>query len=202
MIDEFLLKLKNRRLVVLLTPLVVGSFLGIAMIIKPSLAKIFAFQSEIKALSKKTNAYDNILSKEKKLAEYRDRVSSAGKKTKVIDALNAAAGEAGLNIFSVVPEEGRPVTEYLRQDSVRMDAEGSYHQLGEFVSRVENMSDLVKIVSVDIFEDAPQEDGGIFAFPGGQPNPTAPSAQPKKHNGLHRMSISAGFFNAQIGGQA
>lgn len=201
MIDEFLLKIKNRRAVVQWAPLVVGSFLGILLIIKPSMTRLFSLQRDIEAISKKTGAYTDILSKEKKLAEYNSRLSPAGDKTKLMDTLNGAASSAGLNISSVTPEENRPVTEYLRQDSVRMDGEGGYHQLGEFISRVENMPDFVKILSVDIFEDASQEGNSAFvSLPWGGPGLAAPAAQPRR-NGLHRISVSTGFLSAQIAGQ-
>ena len=186
----------------MLTPLIAGTFLGTLLIVRPSLTKLFSLQRDIEAISKKTDAYTDILSKEKKLGEYKNRLSSGNDKTKIIDTLSSAAGDAGLSISSVMPEEGRLITEYLHQDSVRMDAEGNYHQLGEFVSRVENMTDFVKIVSVDIFEDAAPEDSGVFMFlPGGGVNPTAPAAARPRRNGLHRMSVSAGFLSAQTGGQ-
>ena len=149
-LDDLLLKVKNRRLVMIVVPIAAGLFLGGVTVIKPSLARLSSFRSQKNELSSKLSAFNDILGWEKKLSTYKNRLTPIEDKAKTIEDLGTAAAATGLSVSSITPEEKKAVGSYLERVSVRIDAEGNYHQLAEFVSLVENMDSFVKIMNVNI----------------------------------------------------
>ena len=145
MIDELIFKLRYRRLIVALAPVVVGALIGVVMVVAPVFTRILSIQKTKESLAKNGLVYGHIVELEKRLSVYKERLSAADNKTKTIEELSQYATQAGLNVFSITPEEKKATGQFLESISVRMEAEGNYHQLGEFVSRVENMSQFVKI---------------------------------------------------------
>ena len=149
-LDNLLLKVRNRRLVMTLAPLIGGVALGGLMVVKPALSKISSIQSKKTELSSKVSAFNDILAWEKKLSGFKDRLAPIEDKAKTIEELGTMATTAGLSVNSITPEEKKPVSTYVDRILVRIDAEGNYHQLGEFVSHVENMTNFTKVLSVNI----------------------------------------------------
>lgn len=189
MIDDLLLKLKNRRLVVILVPLIGGLFAGGVLVVKPGLARIAVIKTELGGLSKKETSFGNIANSEKRLSGYKQKLSGTGDKAWLIEELNSIADKAKFSILSITPDEKKSAGGgYLERISVRIEAEGNYHQLGEFISRVENLEQYVKILTVDI--DRNLSEGPVVAVSG-------PAAKPKASN--YKISLSVGLFNPTPG---
>lgn len=189
MIDELLLKIKNRRVVVLVFPVITGLIIGFVLVISPAMKKIAVVHNEKKALSEKAVVLNNIVLSESKLNGYKNRLGPITEKSQLIDRLNSLAGQAGLSVSSIMPEEKR-VTGAVECMPIRIDAEGNYHQLGEFVSRVENLPQTAKIMNVDI--NAGSFDDTDFGS-------LTPGAVPMRGRAggsrAYKMSVSVGFFN-------
>lgn len=187
MIDDFLLKLKNRKLVVLLAPVLVGLLLGGLLVVRPFLTRVVAIRTEKSALSQKESVFNTMIEQEKKISNYRQRLSLIQDKAKFIEELNGLAGQSGLTILSMVPEERRLTAAYLEKIDVKIDAEGNFHQLGAFVSRIESLEQFVKIVQADINTESNvdsaenQESGG------------AVRARSSRGN-VYKISIVVGLF--------
>ena len=147
-IEPLLLKLKNRRLVVLGVPAVVGLLLGSMLVVKPAFNRLVSIKSEIQGLKQKEQSYNIILDSEKRVGELKGRFS--GDKSWLIEQLNTIAEKTGFSIINILPEDTKNVGDYLEQTSVRIDAEGDFHQLGEFVSRVESLEPYIKMLSISI----------------------------------------------------
>ena len=179
MIDDLLLKIKNRKLVVMLAPVIVGVFLGGIIVVKPSLARLVAIRAESSLLSKKEAVFGRVIEQEKKLSECRQHLSRILDKAKFIEELNNLANQSGLTVLSMVPDEKRTVVVYLEKIGVRIEAEGNYHQLGEFVSRVENLDQFAQIVLADINTET------------GTDSTVSPTA--KKGN-VYKISLVVGLF--------
>ena len=188
MLSDLLLKVKNRKQLVLLVPILGGVLLGGLIVVKPLLARIAALDAEKSSLSKKETLWRHVLEQEKKLSGYRQRLSSNLDKAKFIEELNTLAGQSGLTVLSMVPEEKKITAVYLEEIDVRIDTEGSYHQLGEFVSRVENLQQFTKIVMVDVLHAGPNTDAA-YKLPVG----VVPRARPSS-NKISRISMVVGVF--------
>jgi Tfp pilus assembly protein PilO len=154
MIEGYVLKIKNRKQVVMIAPVVAGLFLGMLLVVQPSMTRLAYLKAEKGGLSQKENTFNNIVMLEKKLSDYRQRLSRILDKAKFVEELNAIAGQSQLTVLSVVPEEEKTTAVYLKEIDVRIDAEGNYHQVGDFVSRVESLKQFAKITSVEINADA------------------------------------------------
>ena len=197
MIDNFLQKLRHRRLVVILTPIIGGVFFGGLMVVKPTLARISSIETEKAALSKKAEVFNNIIGWEKKMSVYKKQLAPIEDKAKVMELLNMLAGDSGINIISMTPDETAPVGLYLQRVLVRIEADAGYHQLGEFVSRVESLDQFVKFVNVQINTEITEE-----PLPStGMPTPGGPAGvlQPKIGGSprSYRIALGIGFFYAQ-----
>ena len=161
-LDDLLMRVKHRKEVVMLLPIVAGVFLGGLMVVKPSLTRLSVLKAEKTGLSQKETLYKGLVEEEKKLIAYRRSLSKIDDKAKLIEELNTLAAQSGLTVVSMVPDEKKTVTAtYLERVGVRIEAEGNYHQLGDFVSRVENLEQFSKILGLDINTEA--ERGDDFA---------------------------------------
>ncbi len=182
-VESLLLKVKNRRLVVVLIPIVLGVIAGGVLVVKPSLGKLGFAKSELSGLKEKEGHYGAILQGEKRLEELKPRF--IGDKTWLIEQLNTIAQRTRFSILTILPEDPRRVAEYLNQTSVRIDAEGGYHELGEFVSQVENLTGYVKVLSLDINAESPSQQ--VQAAPG------VARTRPQTTD-VYNISLSVGVF--------
>ena len=182
-IESFLLRFKRRRLIVIVAPIALGLLAGGALIVKPAIQRITGIKSELAGLARKATSYKYILDTESRMEAYRAKLSKPGDKTWLIEQLNLIGDKTNVSIVSIVPEESKKVGDYLDRTSVRIEAEAGYHDLGEFVSRVENLEPLVKILELGIQID--DEEG--VASPGGF------QAAARKPN-TYRVLMSVGLF--------
>lgn len=194
-IDSLLLKVKNRRLFVLIVVAVAGAFLGGVFIIKPGLKRMTTLRSEIASLAQKKATYQFLVDSEKKAEVYKARFPANADKSWLVEKLNTLANDSDLPVTSIQPEEKETIEGHLQRTSIHIDAEAGFHELGEFVSRVENLEPFVKILDLSLrVGDAP---AGMTATPGA-PAPAVrsrPGAGPEGH----RISMSIGLFTPTEG---
>ena len=186
-LDDLLLKVKNRKLVVILGPILAGLMIGGTMVVKPSLKRLATLKTEKSGLSQKESLYRTITDQGAKLSEYREHLSKISDKAKVIEELNTLAAQSGLSVLSMVPDEKKVTANYLEKIGVKIDAEGNYHQLGEFVSRVESLEQFAKILNVDINTESDRDEGGA------QEAGAAPRIRASKTN-MYKISLVVGLF--------
>ena len=153
MIEQLIGKMspKNRQILMLGGPILAGSFLGWNLVVKPHMAAIRYAQTEVQNLSSKESSFSNIGVLEKKLTDFKKRFSTSSDSTWLVDQLNSIANESSFTILSVKPEDDLAMLGgYLTRILVRIEADANFHQLGKFVSRVENLEQFVKIVVLEI----------------------------------------------------
>ena len=188
-IEPLLLKVKNRRLVVIVVPIVAGLSLGGMLLVKPAFDRLVNIKKEIQGLKQKELSYGVILESEKKVGELKGRFS--GDKSWLIEQLNTVAEKTGFSILTILPEDPKKVGDYLEQTSVRIDAEGDYHQLGEFVSRVESLEPFIMMLSVSITTDT---------MPAYQQGPLGSSPNRGRRNiNIYTINLSVGLMSAAGG---
>ena len=199
MINDLLLKIKNRRLVMMLVPVITGTFVGGVLVVKPAFQKICAVHAKKQSIVKNEAVFKNVVAWEKKMAVYKGRLSQVGEKTQMIERLNTLASESGLLVLSVAPEEKRALGTYFECAPVKIEAEGNYHQLGDFVSRVENLPEFVKILNVDIRRESSSEETMSNSPATGLKASAAADGIRARNGGqrLYKISVGVGFFYAQ-----
>lgn len=153
--DAFLLKLNStqRKRLALFAPVVIGIFLGGNMLMKPIVKKIKVLDTEKASYSEKESVYKNILDWESKLTPYRAQEGKEADKTALIEQLNTFAGKSGLTILSISPDEKKVALSNVESMVIRIDSEGNYHQLAEFISLAESLKTHTRVSSVDINRD-------------------------------------------------
>ena len=90
----------------------------------------------------------------------------------------------------MTPEEKKPIGVYVERMSVRIDAEGDYHQLGEFVSHVESMPQYVTIANAEITT----ENSGMMTAPAIGSGDDA-GEPPKPVSQQYKIAVVVGLFN-------
>ena len=193
-IEPLLLKIKNRRPVVIAAPIVAGIFLGGLLVVKPGLSHLNAVKDEVAGLQEKMSAYQFILDSEKKTTVYKTHFS--GDKTWLIEQLNSIAEKTGFSILSILPEDAKKVGDYLDRVSVHIDAESDYHQLGEFVSRVESLDPYVKVLGLDINAEGGRAASTSMA---GSPQSGAVGRSGRPITDIYKISMSVGLFTPAAG---
>lgn len=127
---------------------------------------------------------------EAKLAVLREKLPTEKETPALYRAVNAAAGESGLGVALFQPKAPQP-QDYVNEIPIAITAEGSYHQLAEFLERV---SRLPRVVTVSTFKVAGQlksrhtvkADLTLATFtyltspPAPAPKPGAPAAPARK----------------------
>jgi Tfp pilus assembly protein PilO len=157
-IENMLLKFKNRKLVVIVVPVLLGLFAGHTLVVRPGLRQLHMTQDELDTLSKKEGSYNFILNNEKKMEGYQQALKGADK-TWLIEHINEAGSKSGVSINSISPDEQRKIGDHLLSIPVRVEAEATYHQLGEFVSQLESSEQFLKILNLSLQGSASQSQG-------------------------------------------
>ncbi len=92
------------------------------------------------------NKYFNTIAEdERKLLSYKKFLSKTQDSSWLIDFVNRVAGEAGLSLGSVSPEGAGADLEAYPKISLRIETHCGYHELGEFISRIESASTFIRI---------------------------------------------------------
>ena len=192
-LEGVLLKVKHRKLAVVLIPIAAGIFLTVILVVRPTAQKISRATFDQGELTRKADVMNNILIAEKQLAGYHKQLRSIEERSKLIESINVLAGKSQLTIASVTPEEKAPLGFYLEKITLRIDAEGNYHQLAGFISKIESLESAAKILSVDIDLESPENYALSSRSIGLNDNGSIKSGQLKSY----KMSISIGFFASQ-----
>ena len=150
-------KTKNTVLIISLVISLGGCFLGWRFIARPSLVKMAVLKNEKKTDVQKTPVLMSISTLEKKLNAYAPLLSEKKESTWLIQTVSKTAEVSHLALISVVPPESENRGEY-DKISVVIEAAGTYHELGDFASRIESAPRFIKIMHVRT-ENAPNDQG-------------------------------------------
>lgn len=114
----------------------VGAFLGNLFILKPQKAELIQVKSRSAEFRDKSDTIGRISEIEKALLAFRPALSQDRESAWLVERLNEVALDCGLTLSSLTPAARESVEDYLRLP-VRVEFQCDFHQLGEFVSRLE-----------------------------------------------------------------
>lgn len=125
-------------------------FLSWVGVIQPSFNKMKYIETQKKEFREKEPVFREVLATEARLAEYQKRMAQDRDLTPLMSKLTGLAEKAALQNVSTALEKslGGPEGE-IEKLSINIEATGSFHQLGDFVSMIENLEDFVRISRLD-----------------------------------------------------
>ena len=142
--------------------IMVWSFVGWHFFVNPLVKQSKLLEAEKRNAAEKEAVLRNIAYSEKKLSAYDEALSSTKELTWLIEASNRMASESSLMLVSAAPVGDEARGDY-KKITLRVEARGGYHELGDFVSRVENSTRFIKISSchLELPQDANDIKGGL-----------------------------------------
>ncbi len=157
--DKILLSIKpgNRKLFAILAPVLAGVVLGGHIVVKPVLKKMRMIEAERSSYSQKDVIYKNIIDWDKKISAVGGEEGKNINKDTLIEQLSSLAGKTGLTIVSISPDEKKIVLSNIEGILVRIEAEGNYHQMAEFISQAESLKLHTRLTSLEINRDQVQD---------------------------------------------
>lgn len=139
----------------------VGSLTGFHFVYRPKIAELRSLEQMQKEEKEKSLLAEEVASLEKKIAGYREKwLPPAGKEEiELLNRVREIASETQVRVVSMVPEEIRKArkTTY-RKFSLTISFEGTYHHIGDFISRVEDKERMMKIDAMDFAISPKQEE--------------------------------------------
>lgn len=139
-------------LVVTVAIFLIGSFTGFHFVYRPKMAELRSLEQMQKEEKEKKLLGEEVASLKKKISEYREKwLPPSGKEEiELLNRVREIANGAQVRVISMVPEEvKRPRKAVYRKFSLTISFEGTYHHLGDFISKVENEERMMKIDAME-----------------------------------------------------
>ena len=130
--------------------LLLSAFVGVNFVYKPQTVDLKSLEQAVKHEQELGDLTNDVSSMEKRLKVYRSHLMEKGKEEEqLIDRVREIAREVPVRVISMVPSS---VSKSERRGSnfvsLRIIFEGSYHQLGTFISKVENSEKFMQVGSI------------------------------------------------------
>ena len=139
--------------------------LAYAWIWLPTQKQMALIERERVELNKKAPLLSTIVDAQKRFEKASKNFPKSTDTVKVIDELNMLASQSQLTVLSIVPARPAKVGNYFEQVLVNIDAEGSYHATGSYVSAIENLKYFTKIVFLELSSDQEEALSGTNLVP-------------------------------------
>lgn len=127
-----------------------SAFFGWNLLLKPQGARLAAIKKARAEQTERTKIASRIAAAEQKALSYKKYFSPAADSSGLIDTVNRTAGELGISLLSVVPQESGQDVDAYRKIGLRLETRCGFHALGEFVSRLESAPFFIKVTWISI----------------------------------------------------
>lgn len=157
MIARFL-RYTNRRLQAIFAAVAVGVLvLGWNVLIREDLKKLGGLRVDRHNQTIRANVLKQILNAERDIAGYRNRLAASNEMSWLMNTVGKVAEDGSFPLRSVDPQN--PVRENGAYDKILLQirTQCTYHELGEFVSRIESYSKLLRVISVSLSPAGPDD---------------------------------------------
>lgn len=146
MIEKFkALRFDQKKKIAALAAALAVLFLGWKILIEKDIRDLKELKHAASENAPKQAVVDETAHLEKKLKNYSDLLSKVRQADWLIDTVNTYAADSGLTLQSVVPQPSRDGEGDYGKIVLTMEAEGTYHNMGHFVEKIENDRPLIKI---------------------------------------------------------
>lgn len=145
---DFLQGTKNRQIVVAVLVVLAFGVIGWRFFIGPDLKKMVKLKAQQRVSLSQAQSLTGISQLKEKIASYQGRfIDNSNDISWLIEDVNRMAGESGVGLISVGSQQMREMANFTKT-SLQIEALCTYHELGTFISRIENSERLVKISSL------------------------------------------------------
>ena len=190
MIDEILSKIRHKKPVITAVFVSAGLLAGWTLYGRSMLTQLRTLERERATLVQKTTLAQSIAGIEQRLMDYQARLTEGKKKGWFLEEINAVAKESGFTILAVEPQQRHDIGNDLELLSARVEADADFHELGEFLSRLESAKSAFKVVQVEIEAVSDYENPGSEYTPSG-----AGARRPESmKNKLYSVSLTLGVL--------
>ena len=129
--------------------LLVSAFVGVNFIYQPQMTQIKALEQAFQEEEQLGELLNDISSTEKKIKVYRQRLMEKGKEeTELIDRVREIANAVPVRVVAMTPGGRRATGRGATLVLLRISFEGTYHQIGHFVSKIENSEKFIRLESL------------------------------------------------------
>ena len=150
MLEETLGRIKHKQWGLGIGLSLIGLFIGNRIIAAPLIQQINRIEKDKWETLKKEPALRSIVELESRFEKHKETFAQTKESAQIIEELNSLAVRSGFTIQSIVPEAPVKIGAGFEKLSVHIDAEGTYHEFGEFVSQIESLKYLAKIAKVEM----------------------------------------------------
>lgn len=137
-----------------------GAFVAWNFFVKPATAQLAGAQAELLMIGKKKVAAENLASLERQYTQYEKALSSSKLTSWLIDEIGRMAAECNVTLVSAAPGGDSTFADF-HKITLRVEANGGYHEFGDFVSRIENSDRFIKVSDCNIEKLSGAADGKV-----------------------------------------
>lgn len=145
-------RINNKMVVVLAGVFVLAVVFGNNMFIQPFFKKSASVKVTYDQEKNKKALVDEISAIRAHISEFKSKFVSRKEVSNLIQELSEMAMKSGLDLSAVSPGKSEIQVDY-EKTILSLQATGNYHQLGDFVSRVESDPRFLKIESLNVFTE-------------------------------------------------
>ncbi len=151
-LEERFRAIENKKPVVALGVAALCVLLAWILLFRPALDGLKKINAQKNSYQKREQVYRAVLDLETQFQAQEKKLKPEKGKSWLLEELNSMAEASNLTILSISPEDRPNVQKEFQAMSFRVEAEGVYHDMGAFVSRIESMPYLINIGRAEISE--------------------------------------------------
>jgi Tfp pilus assembly protein PilO len=137
-----------------------GLLMGRSLLLQPLQRQVKQLETARQLEQQKAQLLDRLGLLEQNLAAYRPKLVARKDATALVELVSGAAAAAGLSLTSVTPEPTETRGGFVRLP-LRIEARGTFHHAGRFISSLERTSQFLRVdaVRIEARDDIPPSDG-------------------------------------------
>ncbi len=135
---------QKKLLFLIVSLLLAGFMLANNIIVSPFVSKLKSLYSEQTGINYKRQLVQEIGGLDKKLGSYKSSFPENKQVSWFIEELNKMAEQSSVSLTSIAPVNDENRGDY-QKSIMKLETQCTYHELGDFVSRIESSSRFIKI---------------------------------------------------------
>ena len=135
---------QNKSVVIVILIFIVALGIGNKFIYQPRTKIIKQIHLEIEKQTQKNGLLQDIIALKKDIASYNERIPRNTEITWIVDEISKLSKDSGIELLSLEPQAIEDRGSYYRLP-LELDIKCSYHQLGNFLSKIENSPKFIRL---------------------------------------------------------
>lgn len=145
---------EKKKQVIITSIILLTILIGYFLIYKPLMVQEDIFSAKLDEAGKRNQMLSAVNYLNSLIGSYEKRISQTTDQSWLLNQISSAANKSGVRIVSMEPQARQDLGDYTRF-SAKIEAEADFHQLGKFLSILENLYQIMKVDSLEI-KSAPE----------------------------------------------